>query len=220
MKHPGTFVRPWPLAVASLSWPDAAWGARLRGGAAQSSVATVALLAGLWSAAPISVKAQQPLQEHAQKQTQETVYRCGQAYTNVPRDPTQCERLAFSAITVTTGSRPSVPKPSAAAVVGARPSKTHQQSESPNAPAPTARDVQARTILSQELTQARQQLTELVQAYNQGEPVKWAAEARNHQKYLDRVAALKAAISRTERDIDSLERELARRPLLASTDTP
>lgn len=219
MKHPGTFVRPWPWAVARLSWPDAAWGARLRGGAAQSSVATVGLLAILWSAAPISVKAQQPLQEQAQKQTQEIVYRCGQAYTNVPRDPNQCERLAFSAITVIHGTRHSVPKPSAAGV-GARPSKTLQQSESPNTPAPTARDVQARTILSRELTQARQQLTELVQAYNQGEPVKWAAEARNHQKYLDRVAALKAAIARTERDIDSLERELARRPLLASTDTP
>ena len=30
------------------------------------------------------------------------------------------------------------------------------------------------------------------QAYQQGEPEKWASEARNHQKYLDRVAALKA----------------------------
>jgi uncharacterized protein Yka (UPF0111/DUF47 family) len=53
----------------------------------------------------------------------------------------------------------------------------------------------------------------LQQAYQQGEPEKWASEARNHQKYLDRVAALKAQIERTERDIDSLQRELARRPV-------
>jgi hypothetical protein len=34
------------------------------------------------------------------------------------------------------------------------------------------------------------------------------------------VASLKAAMARTERDIDSLQRELARRPLLAKTAAP
>jgi uncharacterized protein Yka (UPF0111/DUF47 family) len=56
----------------------------------------------------------------------------------------------------------------------------------------------------------------LLTEYNQDEPVKWASESRNHQKYLDRVAALKAAIDRSERDIDSLQRELARRPVAAN----
>ena len=82
------------------------------------------------------------------------------------------------------------------------------------------RDAQARTMVVQELEKARQQLQQQTQEYNEGEPVKWAAEARNHQKYLDRVASLKAAMARTERDIDSLQRELARRPLLARTTTP
>jgi cell fate (sporulation/competence/biofilm development) regulator YmcA (YheA/YmcA/DUF963 family) len=50
--------------------------------------------------------------------------------------------------------------------------------------------------------------------------VKWASESRNHQKYLDRVAALKSSIERTQRDIDSLQRELDRRPVVASTRTP
>jgi uncharacterized protein Yka (UPF0111/DUF47 family) len=82
------------------------------------------------------------------------------------------------------------------------------------------RDAQARTIVMQELDKARAQLAQLVQSYNQGEPEKWAAETRNHQKYLDRVAEMKAAIERTERDIDSLQRELTRRPVQTSRRTP
>jgi hypothetical protein len=35
-------------------------------------------------------------------------------------------------------------------------------------------------------------------------------EHRNYQKYLDRVAELKAGIERTEKDIAGLKRELAR----------
>ena len=78
----------------------------------------------------------------------------------------------------------------------------------------------ARTVLSQELDKAKGQLSHLVQAYNQGEPEKWAAEARNHQKYLSRVAEMKAAIERTERDINSLQHELARRLIQAPSQTP
>jgi uncharacterized protein Yka (UPF0111/DUF47 family) len=47
----------------------------------------------------------------------------------------------------------------------------------------------------------------------QGEPAKLVAEASAPQKYQERVAAIKAAIERTERDIDSVQRELARRPM-------
>jgi uncharacterized protein Yka (UPF0111/DUF47 family) len=82
------------------------------------------------------------------------------------------------------------------------------------------RDAQARTILTQEMDKARAQLAQLVQSYNQGEPEKWVAETRNHQKYLDRVAEMKAAIERTERDIDSLQRELVRRTVQASRRMP
>jgi hypothetical protein len=35
-------------------------------------------------------------------------------------------------------------------------------------------------------------------------------EHRNHQKYLDRVAELKAALERNEKDIAGLKRELGR----------
>lgn len=155
-------------------------------------------------------------------QAQEVVYRCGQEYTNAPRNAAQCERLSSQAITVVSGTRPAGAAPAFAATEAAEPTAARtkvEPSRSGSAPQ-NERDAQARTIVAQELDKARQQLAQLLEEYNQGEPVKWAAEARNHQKYLDRVAALKASIERTERDIDSLQRELARRPVLAKTGTP
>jgi hypothetical protein len=166
-------------------------------------------------------------------QAQQAVYRCGHEYTNAPREPGLCEALAPQAITVISGTRPTA-SPAAAAVVSTRspPAEpaaavaTAGQSRTPAVPARTPdvqqseRDAQARTIVMQELDKARAQLAQLVQSYNQGEPEKWAAETRNHQKYLDRVAEMKAAIERTERDIDSLQRELTRRPVQTSRRTP
>lgn len=156
---------------------------------------------------------------------QDVVYRCGLQYTNAPLDPTRCERLPTQAITVVPGTRPagvgSVPgRPVAGDAVPSGGERTKTEPLSSGTPLQSERDAQARTIVAQELDKARQQLAQLQQEYNQGEPVKWAAEARNHQKYLDRVAALKAAMERTERDIDSLQRELARRPVLAKTTSP
>lgn len=46
--------------------------------------------------------------------------------------------------------------------------------------------------------------------YNNGEPDKIGGEARNYQKYLDRVAEMKASIARNQSDIDGLKRELSR----------
>jgi hypothetical protein len=166
-------------------------------------------------------------------QAQQAVYRCGHEYTNAPREPGLCEALAPQAITVISGTRPTA-SPAAAAVVSTRspPAEpaaavaTAGQSRTPAVPARTPdvqqseRDAQARTIVMQELDKARAQLAQLVQSYNQGEPEKWATETRNHQKYLDRVAEMKAAIERTERDIDSLQRELTRRPVQTSRRTP
>jgi len=173
---------------------------------------------------------------------QQAVYRCGQEYTNAPREAALCEPLAPQAITVINGTRPALqphPQPhlqqQAASAVPTRSAPAEPVASAPNAsgqprtPAvPTRlpdvqqseRDGQARTILMQELDKARAQLAQLVHSYNQGEPEKWAAETRNHQKYLDRVAEMKAAIERTERDIDSLQRELSRRPVHTSVRMP
>ena len=158
-------------------------------------------------------------------QAQDVIYRCGQEYTNAPRSASACERLSTQAITVVPGTRPAASlspsstktmPDSTASVVD----RTKTEPVRVVTPLQTERDTQARTIVAQELDKARQQLAQMLQEYNQGEPQKWAAEARNHQKYLDRVAALKASIERTERDIDSLQRELSRRPVMARTEKP
>jgi hypothetical protein len=74
------------------------------------------------------------------------------------------------------------------------------------------RDAQKRAILVAELQQTRERHAQLVLEYNAGEPDLLGGEARNHQKYLDRLARLKAGIARAERDMDSVQRELARLP--------
>ncbi len=161
----------------------------------------------------------------ASVQAQAVIYRCGQEYTNAPRSTAQCEPLPTQAIMVVPGTQPSgtalaARRPVVPDVPQVQPERTKSEPARAVPPEQAERDAQARTLVVQELEKARQQLQQLTQEYNEGEPVKWAAEARNHQKYLDRVASLKAAMARTERDIDSLQRELARRPLLAKTTAP
>ena len=189
-----------------------------------------AVLFLLWLSALSLVVTSQPAQ------AQQAVYRCGLEYTNAPREPALCEPLAPQAITVINGTRPvPQPQPAAAAPTRSAPAEpapvatASAMAGQPRTPAVPTRlpDVQqserdglARTILMQELDKARAQLAQLVHSYNQGEPEKWAAETRNHQKYLDRVAGMLAAIERTERDIDSLQRELSRRLVHTSVRTP
>jgi len=57
----------------------------------------------------------------------------------------------------------------------------------------------------------------LLKEYNNGEPEKLGPEHRNHQKYLDRVAELKASIARNDSDIDGIRRELSRVPSAAAS---
>ena len=73
-----------------------------------------------------------------------------------------------------------------------------------------ARDAEARSILEAELKKAEARHAQLLKEYNNGEPEKLGPETRNHQKYLDRVAELKASIARNESDMAGIRRELAR----------
>ena len=73
-----------------------------------------------------------------------------------------------------------------------------------------ARDADARQILEAELKKAEARRLELLRDYNNGEPDRRSDEARNYQKYLDRVAELKASLVRNEADIAGLRREISR----------
>jgi hypothetical protein len=75
-----------------------------------------------------------------------------------------------------------------------------------------ARDSDARRILSEELKREEERLTALRTEFNNGQPERRGDE-RNYQKYIDRVAEMRAAIVRKESDIAALKREIAKLPL-------
>jgi hypothetical protein len=52
-------------------------------------------------------------------------------------------------------------------------------------------------------------LAQLQKDYNNGQPER-RGEERNYQTYLDRVAAMKASITRAESDIAAIRREIAK----------
>ena len=132
---------------------------------------------------------------------QDRIYRCGNEYTNIV---TRAQEKACTLIT--TGNVTVVPADKASGAKLARPAVRQ------DAPAQRTKDIEARTILESELKKAQSQLAEIKQEYQGGEPEKLGPETRNHQKYLDRKAELKARLDRTEADIASLRREIGRLP--------
>lgn len=141
----------------------------------------------------------------ANAEAQTRVWRCGgNAYTNNEAEAKAkgCKVVEGGNVTVVEGTRVNggssggVKLASAPTRVDAGEQKT--------------RDAEARTILEAELKKAEAKQAELLKEYNNGEPEKLGPEHRNHQKYLDRVADLKASIARNENDIAGLKRELGR----------
>jgi hypothetical protein len=137
---------------------------------------------------------------------QERIYRCGNEYTNAPTAAQKgnCKLVSGGNVTVVPSPRP--------AAQPARAASTTANGARVDAPEQRARDTDARLILESELKKAEARRAELLAEYNNGEPEKLGPETRNHQKYLDRVAALKAALERVESDIAGLQRELTRLP--------
>jgi hypothetical protein len=150
---------------------------------------------------------------------QDRIYRCGNEYTNnaaLAKDR-GCKLMEGGNVTVVQGVRPNggTAAPSANPAEGARtvtaPSAAAVRSE-PAVSDQRARDADARAILDGELRRAQQRQAELRREYNDGEPEKLGPETRNYQKYLDRVADLKAQLIRNENDIAGIQREIARIP--------
>lgn len=135
-----------------------------------------------------------------------TVYRCPgnpvlytDSLTAKEANDKGCRTIEGAPITVmqTVKPRPPVAAASVARGEGSRVSATDQR----------ARDSDARRILEAELRREEERLAALKKDYNNGEPERQGNE-RNYQKYLDRVADMKAGISRKESDIASIKREL------------
>lgn len=142
---------------------------------------------------------------------QTRIWRCGNSYTNdeALAKSQGCKLVEGGNVTVVTGTRvngaaskdgPKAPAAAPAASSGQRIDSGEQR----------ARDGEARAILEAELKKAEARQAELLKEYNNGEPEKQGPEHRNYQKYLDRVAEMKAAIDRNDRDIEGIRRELGR----------
>ena len=141
-------------------------------------------------------------------QAEERIYRCGNEYTNTVSEAQlkTCKLISGGNVTVIQAPvRASGPVRSASGALsgtqGGQKIDTNDQ---------RARDADARLILESELRKAEAKQQALVQEYNNGAPEKLGAEQRNNQKYLDRVAELKAAVNRNQSDIDGIRRELER----------
>ena len=145
-----------------------------------------------------------------QAQAQERIYRCGNEYTNNAEVAKSrgCKLMEGGNITIIQGPvpqrtvAPSAPRSSSAP---ARNGNTRTDSVEQR-----ARDSDARAILETELRRAEARLVDAKKAYANGEPEKEGIESRNYQRYLDRVAELKAAVARAESDVTSIRNELNR----------
>lgn len=149
---------------------------------------------------------------------QDRIYRCGNEYTNQIKGRSGCKAVEGGNVTVVRGTAPSGGSASAARASGggggnASPAAPRAASvpAAPRIDTPDqrARDSDAKAILEQELRRAEQRQAELIKEYNNGEPERQGNE-RNYQKYLDRVAEMKASIARNQSDIDGIKRELGR----------
>jgi hypothetical protein len=112
-----------------------------------------------------------------------------------------CRTLEGAPITVIQSVKPraGTPVPSASRGEGSRVEASEQR----------ARDTDAKRILETELKKEEEQLAALQKEFNNGEPERRGDE-KNYQKYLDRVAEMKASIARKEGDVAALKRELGK----------
>ncbi|MFT3820976.1 MAG: hypothetical protein QM750_25695 [Rubrivivax sp.] len=119
-----------------------------------------------------------------------------------------CRTIEGTPITVIQGRAPARPQAASGNGSGAaaRPSDSKVDPA-----AQRQRDGEARRILLDELQKEEDKLAVMQKDYNGGQPERRGDE-RNYQKYLDRVAEMKAAITRKEADISALKREIAKLP--------
>ncbi|MDM0113526.1 hypothetical protein QTI66_15305 [Variovorax sp. J22R133] len=143
---------------------------------------------------------------------QERVWRCGNEYTNNATVAQQrgCKVMEGGNVTVVQTPRPAVAANTGSAVRAPAGSPRVDSSDQ------RARDGEARSVLESELRKAEAKRADLLKEYNNGEPEKQGSESKNYQKYLDRVADMKAEIARTESDIAGIRREIGRLPAQAT----
>ncbi len=141
---------------------------------------------------------------------QDKIYRCaGNEYTNNATEANAkgCKLVEGGNVTIVQGTKVQTGNGASTPVRVAAVTPSGSRIDSGDQ---KARDNDAKSILESELKKSESRLSDLVKEYNNGEPDKLGPETRNHQKWLDRVADLKANIARMESDINGIKRELGR----------
>ena len=147
---------------------------------------------------------------------QDRMFRCGNnVYTNDPAaaKDKNCRPIQGNNVSVIPGTAVKATANSAPAASGTAAQKVDTNDQ-------RARDADARAVLEAELKRAEARRAELLAEYKDGKPDQQGIESRNQQRYLDRVAELKAAIARNESDIVGIRRELGRSPAPAPASAP
>lgn len=149
----------------------------------------------------------------AQAQSGSIVYRCPgppvlytDAITTKEAQEKGCRTIEGAPITVMQTAKP---KPSASTTAAASGAAQRPGEGKVDPAQQKLRDTDAKRILEGELRKEEERLQAMLKEYNNGEPER-RAEERNYQRYLDRVADLKANIGRKESDIAAIKRELSK----------
>ncbi|GAC1414260.1 MAG: hypothetical protein NVSMB6_16390 [Burkholderiaceae bacterium] len=122
-----------------------------------------------------------------------------------------CKKIDLPGITTI----PGLPRKPATLTASARSSSLSTQTSSSPSDFPRVdstvqktRDNDRKQILQDEMRTEEQKLSDLRKEFNNGEPERRGDE-RNYAKYQERVATLKNELTRTEKNIDALKRELS-----------
>ena len=120
-----------------------------------------------------------------------------------------CRIIEGTPVTVIQAPRPRAAAIAAPAVASASVPRAGDTRVDPTAQ--RARDSDARRILNDELRREEERLAGSRLEFNNGEPERRGDE-RKFQRYQDRVAEMRAGISRKEADIAAIRRELVKLP--------
>lgn len=140
-------------------------------------------------------------------------YKCaGNEYTDKPQTSKNggCKLLEGGNVTVVQGTRVFGAEPVRVVSLTPRATSTSSSGQRSDNAEQKNRDSDSRSILESELKRAETKQAELLKEYNNGEPDRNALDIKNPQRYVDRVAELKANIARNDSDIAGIKRELAR----------
>jgi hypothetical protein len=156
-----------------------------------------------------------------QSAAQGTVYRCkGNEYVASVKDSKNgdCKLMEGGNVTVVQGTRVNLPAGEPVKVAAVAPKATSSSSSSSgsqrnDSAEQKSRDSDSRAILESELKRSEAKQAELLKEYNNGEPDRNALDIKNPQRYVDRIAELKANIARNDSDIAGIKRELGRNPV-------